>query len=128
MTTPIGFAIFNGMWPLHTDAEHGPRSLYYPVDLTTVAEGEINLGEAAVMAQLKWIQGVYIDNADNSAVFTLTAQISQQRIIAKENTQGFYPLFAPDLAKFNYVSAIDSTIVRLHFVNVPLPWGQWSVI
>jgi hypothetical protein len=131
MSTPnLAFAVFNGLWPVHADTEHGPRALYYPVTFTAAsASVEVNLSEEEMMAQLKFVQSLYIDNGDNGAALTVTIQMTQQRIKVKANTQGYYPVLVPNSAKLTFsLAAAAPLVVPVQFINVPLPAIQWATV
>lgn len=126
--TNAGYAIFNGLWPLHGDAEHGPATVRVPLDFTNVAQIEVNLTEDEFLSQLKYVQMIYIDNADNANPLTLTLQISQQRIKVKGNTQGYYPVLAPNQTHFIFATTQGAVIVPVYFINVPLAALQWPAV
>jgi hypothetical protein len=130
MTTPnVAFAVFNGMWPVHLDAEHGPKSLWYNLAFSaTIAQIEVNLSEDEMMSQLKFIQTLYIDNADNGGALTITVGQSQQRVKWKPNTQGYLPLLVPNGARITFATPAAAVNVPIIFINVPMAPIQWTTV
>jgi hypothetical protein len=72
------------------------------------------------------VQTMYVDNADNAADVIITMPETQQRIIAKANTQGYYPVLSVQgSAVFNFNCAANITVAAqlLNFMVAPATWS-----
>ncbi len=100
-----------------------------PVELDFSADALIDIDGYQIVAsgKLSYIQSVYIDNADNANDLTLTAGLTNQRIIAPAGSQGYYPIFlgVPPHCKAETVAVADLKI-KIYFANVPLMAGVWG--
>jgi hypothetical protein len=81
------------------------------------------------LAELEYIQSVFIDNADNGQKLTLQFVGSvSQRIVAKANTQGFYPVFLPN-GKLIYTATTTGNVdVNVIFSNVFVNTIVWPTV
>lgn len=69
------------------------------------------------LSELEYIQAVYIDNADNAQKLTLQVN-GGSRIVAKANSQGFYPLVTPN-GKFSYSASTTGNVdINIIFLNI----------
>lgn len=114
--------ISNAMIP-----KEGPKALPVNLDFSQAASYEIDLSNQQASAQIAFVQGVYIDNLDNTESVTLTVGISGQRIPVGPGKCQYVPLLVPNPPKFVATSA-GSAIVRFHFLNVPLPMGWLDAV
>ncbi len=100
-----------------------------PVELDFSSDDLIDIDGYQIVAsgKLSYIQCVYIDNADNANALTLTAGLTNQRIIAPAGSQGYYPIFmgVPPHAKAE-TTAVADLKVKIYFANVPLMSMQWG--
>jgi hypothetical protein len=79
------------------------------------------------METLSYIQGVYIDNADNPQSLTLTCNQTGHRLKIAPNSQGFFPIFAPTPPFFTATSPVTGPVtVNLIFYNVPVQGQSWK--
>jgi hypothetical protein len=127
----VSFATYNGLIPFSLSDPSKPiepRALRLAFDLTgTTAIYAIDLAEEAMTAQLGFVQCLYIDNSKNGNALTVTVGISQQVITVKANTQGYFPVLAPQSATFTIVSTGNQAgvIPTIHFLNAPFPCYSW---
>jgi hypothetical protein len=125
MPTSIAFGTFNGLAP-----DEGPKALPINVDMSVMTAQGIPLDffTEETTQQISFIQSIYIDNADNASAVTLTCNLTGHRIRVKANTQGFYPLCCTDQSRFVLNGTASAVTVRLQFLNVPVPIGQWATV
>ena len=116
-----GFRTFNGLFP-----KEGPKALAVNCDFSTDTEFDIDLQSAADEAKLQSVQTVYVDNRLNAADMVLTISISNQTILAKANTQGYYPVLAPPGAKYKATMAAGTAITQLQFLNFVMAGIVWA--
>lgn len=126
-TPRVSFAVFNGLIPAEFTS---PRAMRIQIDFTTLAQQSFDLQEEFLMAQMPMVQTLYIDNTGaNAALLTVSVQGTQQVIKAKANTQGYYPVLAPESCGFMFsIPAPAANQVNVHFINVPMPAVQWASV
>lgn len=119
----VSFAIFNGLVP-----RGGPRALRIALDFTALASQPIDLQEELLMAQLEFVQTLYIDNQANANALICVVGATQQIIKVKGNTEGYYSVLAPETAGFTFSTTLGAVIVPIHFINVPMAVAQWATV
>lgn len=117
-----GFPVANVIVP-----KGGPRVVSANLDFSNQAEIDID-GQAVIDAgQIEYLQGVFIDNADNPDKFELRIGQTNQRIVAKGNTQGYYPIMAPNPPKMTAATVqLANRVVPVFFYNVPIQAAVWA--
>lgn len=107
----------------------GPKTVPCVLDFSNTAEIDIDGQNMIDTHQMEYIQGVYIDNADNAAPFTLVCGGTQQRIVAAPNSQGFYPLLVQNPPKLTAtMTQVNGRLVPLQFYNVPIMTSVWKTV
>jgi len=105
--------------------KEGPRALACTLNFTNTATIDIEGLLPTTTGRISYIQGVYVDNADNSDQLILVAKTTQQRLVIPAYAQGYWPiLFAqvPDMVCTTTQAAIR---VYMHFYNVPIQSQYW---
>lgn len=73
-----------------------------------------------------FVQSVFIDNSANANAYTLQVAGTQQQIIVKGHTQGYYPV-VPFTGTFQWTSSMNAGgTVNLIFMNVKFEAAQWA--
>jgi hypothetical protein len=123
----VSFAIFNGIVPSNFTQ---PRAMRINIDFTTLATQAFDLQEEFLMAQMPYVQILYVDNTNaNAALLTITVQGTQQVIKVKANEQGYFPVLAPESAGFTFsIPAPAANSVNVHFINAPMPAATWLTV
>lgn len=100
------------------------RVYSFSVLLTSGAETIIDLRPYVYKNVIKQVQGVYIDNSDNTTSTTLSV-IGGQNITIAPQSQGVFPLYLSD----DYTLTLSgSGTVTLVLLNFPTPAATWSVV
>jgi hypothetical protein len=125
-----GLSLANFAYPISNVIvpQGGPKTVPAVLDFTNVATIDID-GQAIIDAHaIEFIQGVFIDNADNAVPFTLIAN-TQQRIVCAANSQGFFPLLVQNPPKLtaNMAQAAGRK-VAVQFYNVPIMTSVWKTV
>lgn len=77
--------------------------------------------------QIDSVQTLYIDNsATGNSAITVTMQGTNQKIIVKANTQGYYPVLAGTVLQFTFESTASTAIIPVYMLNVPIAPFQWA--
>lgn len=107
----------------------GPKAVSNVIDFSNSADVELS-GEAIVsQGKIEYLQGVYIDNADNVDPFVLTIVGTNQRITCKGKTQGYFSILCPNPPDMNaHTTQSAANQIRVIFYNVPVQPAVWSVV
>lgn len=105
----------------------GPACVEAILDFSNAAEILIDGEEIVSRGQIEYLQGVYIDNADNIDPLSLTMGTTGQRITAAPHTQGYYAILIPNPPKIiaNTTQGANQRF-RVHFYNVPIQSLVWA--
>jgi hypothetical protein len=106
----------------------GPKCVACSLDFSGTGTIEIDGEQIISQHAIEYIQGVFIDNADNAAAFTITCAITGHRIVCPPNSQGFFSLMA-QVPKFTATTTqAGGRVIRATFYNVPIMQGTWKSI
>lgn len=105
--------------------DEGPKIVPINLEFGAIASYEIDLTLSISQRKIRIVQGIYIDNSQNSNPFTIEAQASKQRITVQPGAQGYYPLLAGQFPRFT-CSSNGTALVYIAFLNVPVPALQWN--
>lgn len=118
------FQIFNGLAPAG-----GPKGIPITLDFSTASSIKIDLLPEEVVQAIEFVQGAYVDNSSNGAALTLTFEITGQKLVVPANSQGTWPILAPESTKFTAATTPGAGVAPvLILVNVPLPYSTWGPI
>lgn len=104
----------------------GPKVIPVTLDFSNTGQIEIDGEQVVSSGAIEFIQGVYIDNADNASAFTITCQATRQRIKVPANSQGFFPLLCANPPKLLAATLQQPNPVTVAFYNVPIQSFQWK--
>lgn len=97
-------------------------SIEIPADLSEVI---IDLKLQQLTGKMTGIQTVFIDLIGYDSDVILTMADTKQRIVAKANTQGYYPVLSTNLMKF-LISGNIAGEFPIIFLNFPIAAGVWG--
>lgn len=107
--------------------KEGPVVVPGTLNFENTAEIEISGEMVITQGKISFIQGVFIDNADNTDKLTLTIGNTNQRIVCPANSQGYFPLLTPNppiiVAR---TTQGGGQIIPLFFYNVPIQSIVWT--
>lgn len=104
----------------------GPKAASISLDFTANGTYDLDLTNDQAQGKVSMIQGLYVDNNANSDTLTITVQGSNQKIIVKGNTQGYYPVLCPNPPKFTFVSSGNVNGVVVYLLNFPVQPATWQ--
>lgn len=107
----------------------GPKTSPLTLDFSNTATIDVD-GELVVSSgKIEYLQGVYIDNADNPTAFTLLIGTTNQRVVCPPNSQGYFAIMAPSPPKMTAsTTQAANRFVPLFFYNVPIQSAVWKCI
>lgn len=118
-TQQIG--VFNALVP-----KEGPKSVFLPLDFTTVSEVLVDFTQAYEKTVMTVVQTVWCDNSANSVPVSFTVQGTGQTVIVPAGAQATLPVIAAIRPKIT-VENSGGGILPCIFLNVPLPAVVYGV-
>lgn len=107
--------------------QDGPKCSPASLDFSNTAIYDVDGQQLIDAGSMEYVQGVYIDNADNAVIFSLTCAVTGHRIVCPSNSQGFFSLLIPSPPKLTARAAqAAGRIVNLLFYNVPIVPNVWK--
>jgi len=115
--------LFNG-----EEAAQGPKCIMASLDMSAIGSWDFDYTQQQRDGTLEFLQCLWIDNADNAAVLTVTfANESRQRIKVKANSQGYYPVLCGSEIKFNILTTpAASLIVPIGVISGDIAGSVWQ--
>ncbi len=111
---------FNAMVP-----KEGPKVVPVTAQLAANASVVIDLTQIQQQGRISFIQGLMIDNSQNTQSLTITSQAFNQKIVVPAGAQAILPVFVINPPVF--IAASNGGVnVPLFFFNVPLPAQVWN--
>jgi len=107
-------------------SEMGPLAIPMLADLSAATSFDIDLSAWQEQKLIDFINGVYIDNADNGSAVDLICNGTNQKVICPANSQGYFTLMIPNPPTFRAETA-GGVVVPLIFYNIPMFPIVWSI-
>jgi hypothetical protein len=101
----------------------GPLFAFLLLDFTQTPEYDLDMQQVIATNQFDLCQTLFIDASLAGADFQVFIPASQQIIIAKAGTQGYYNVIAPNPIRMVFTCA--GGMVRVHLTNVAIPGAVW---
>jgi hypothetical protein len=81
------------------------------------------------LARFSMLQTIFIDMDGQANPLTVTINGSGQRIIAKQNTQGYYNVLAPNPIKVRFQTSAGGVIaLPVYLCNMAIPGSVWATV
>jgi hypothetical protein len=115
----------------------GGKALELPLmDFSQANQFSIDFMQFQDLGFITMVQTMWIDMSTSDAPMQVTINGSQQIIVAKGRTQGYYNVMAPNPVKFVFSCpggpGLDVTTgrigVRVHVLNVPIAGVTWPTV
>ena len=106
----------------------GPRAIPLNLDFTN-ATGQpsytVDLSVVQQQTRLSMVQTVFIDLSGTDSQLAIKVNGTNQIVIAKGRTQGYYSLLAPAPTKLE-ITSLANAIVPVALINVPIAGTIWA--
>lgn len=106
----------------------GPVGLTVFLDFTATVEYFLDGKPLVDQGYVSLLQTVYLDTTDCVSELIMTIEGSRQKIRAKPNTQGYYPIVCPNPFKITFHCDQGPAGVYAILLNMPVAPSQWSVV
>lgn len=110
--------------------DEGPKEIPLVLDFSA-SNGDPILVDLTLFGQdgrFSMLQSIFMDLSQSPNDVQVTIDISNQRIVAKTKTQGYYSVLAPNPIKLKFESLQGGLIaVPVALINVPIPGTVWNV-
>ena len=102
-----------------------PQTVNVDLSLNPAETIVVDLKLMIMQGRIAGVQTLYIDNMGATGDIIIFIRDTSQRIIAKKDTQGYYPVLATNLMKFEVTAtAVQNTSIQ--FINFPIALGVWG--
>lgn len=105
----------------------GAETIPINLDFATFAEIDVDLSQLVDQAKFSMLQTIFIDNSAAGAAFVAIIDPNgiNQTIVTNANTQGYFPVLAPNptLLKFQSQAGV---VIRIQLINAPIAAAVWA--
>lgn len=104
----------------------GRKAITVPIDFSIGSTFQMDLGPVQMNSKfIDSVQALYIDNASNTNPLTVTAGVTNQRIIFPAGYQGYMPILQPNppVLSFSCAAAVTVKVQVLNFFMPPIMWS-----
>lgn len=85
----------------------------------------VDLTMQLAQGKIAGVQTIYVDLLDHLGDVSIVMPDTGQRIIAKAQTQGYYPVLSTNLMKFEVTSNVNGKF-PIQFINFPIAGAVWG--
>lgn len=104
----------------------GPKVVGANLDFSTVAEILIDGQQIVSQGQIEFLQGMFVDNADNGVSVSFEMSTTGQRLVIPARAQGYFAILVPNEPRIiARMSQLNNRRVRVLFYNVPIQSHYW---
>jgi hypothetical protein len=102
----------------------GPKAVPLFLNFAAATDFTLDMTEFQERKFLEMVQTIYVDCSLSASDLTVTFGKSNQKIVAKAGTQGYYPVLVPNFTSIDFSSA-GGVLIPVFLVNVPIPGLVW---
>lgn len=105
----------------------GAETIPLALDLATFAEVDVDLSQLVDQAKISMVQSMFIDNSAAGAAFVAIIDPNgiNQSIVTNANTQGYFPILAPNPTQIKFQSQAG-IVIRVQLINAPIAGFVWA--
>ena len=104
----------------------GAKAVPVSLDFSMNAAYQLNYSNLQQRGFISFVQTIFVDNSQaNAGTITITIGGSNQVIVIRPNTQGYYPILMGNVVTITF-SSTGSNKAQFFLLNVPVAPGQWS--
>jgi hypothetical protein len=111
------------------EPSEGPRAIPFNLDFTNATgQQSWNIDLSVIQAnqpKISMVQTVYVDLSGTDSSLAIQVQGTNQTIIAKGRTQGYYSVLAPAPTRFT-ITCLANALVPIAMMNVPIAGVVWA--
>lgn len=105
----------------------GPKAIATRLNFSNASEIVIDGEQVVARGQISFLQGMFVDNADNAVGITFTFTPTNQRIVVPANTQGYYAILQGNPPRITAnMAQLNNRFVGITFYNVPIQQHSWT--
>lgn len=112
---------YNGAIPAE-----GPTAIGALIETNENQTTLIDLSHLISTGKLSGVQTVFVDLNNYAGDVTIKSLGTDQLLTIKAGTQGYYPILATNLLKFNITAPIAGKF-NIYFINFPIALGVWGL-
>jgi hypothetical protein len=104
----------------------GPKGIPILLNFSSSAQYTLDLTLQVDQKKISMVQTVYVDASSATDDLSITINGTNQVVIAKAGTQGYYQLLVPYPPRFTFDNSSGSDLIPIILLNVPIPGVVWS--
>lgn len=101
-----------------------PRAIRFNADFAATDTYEVDLNNAIELKQIDGIQSLFVDNVGNAQFVDFVFSGTNQRIRVPAGAQGYFPILAPNPARFT-IASTGAVAISFQVLNFPVPAQFW---
>lgn len=107
--------------------QEGPVAVPYLLDFSgSVTEYDFDFLLPVQQGKISQINTLYVDCSLATSDITCVVQQTNQKLMFKAGTQGYYPILATNPPRFTFTSEADNAVIPVFFLNVPISGVVWT--
>jgi hypothetical protein len=108
--------------------DEGPKAIPLSLDFSGGTDIDLDIETVQTQGRFSMIQALYVDMDGQANNVTVTVPGSNQRIILKPNTQGYYTVMCPNPAKLHFTGVQGQAAVPIFLINFPVAGHSWPTV
>jgi hypothetical protein len=127
-TTPVTPSQFFTTYNFDVPCE-GAKVIPLQLDFSAFLEFDVDLSTFTNQGKISMVQSLFIDNSASGAAMEVVIDPFgiNQTIVTNPNTQGYFPILAPNPTKIKFICA-SGIVQRVHLINVPIAGVVWAAL
>lgn len=104
----------------------GPKAIPIVLDFTASTSYSIDGQILTTRDIISMVQSIFVDTTGATSNVIVSVRGSNQSIICKPNTQGYYPVVCPNPFGFTFTCANGPNNALVILLNIPVAPAQWA--
>jgi hypothetical protein len=109
-----------------TVPDEGPKAIPLLLNFANAGEFDLDLQNLQSRAFISMIQTVYVDASAATDDLTIIFNSTNQNVMAKAGTQGYYSVLCPNPPKIRFLNTSGSDVIPVFLINVPVAGVVWN--
>lgn len=105
----------------------GAKTIPLLLDFGAFTEYDVDCSQLTQQSQISMIQTIFVDTSNNAAAMVIAVDPNgiNQVIVANGNTQGYYPILAPNPLLITF-SSTSGVVQKVQLINAPIAGSVWA--
>ena len=107
------------------EPSEGPKAIPLNLDFSAQPSYLVDLSVQQYQTRFSMVQTVFVDLSQTDSILTILVQGTNQIIVVKGRTQGYYNVLAPAPTRLLFSSAAG-ILIPVALINVPIAGAVWA--